>query len=473
MSLVAYKKYGVIFSIKDPNIPVFWVKVSTNLVVFNFFCRFLLIDTAAGFSGASVLDYPIRTGVQDFTSLITSNDVKTERSLVVSSPCAFISVHRGLPFFDVPVCYALKDFTGASGEMTVTVSDSLEALVMPQGFVQVKSYLMKGAKLKLIDCSSSYNRASASFYLGTTIPNPPYKTKQYIPGSVISDQEVLVFQRGRSGSSYSTVLIKQDLPSLGYVLPIVVYDLRDEKSLFRDPRLFAIWGNCCTSETVELVDAYLESTIKELLSLFAKGYRGRGSDFLFFNVNSAMQQQLSLSVLCFNFELLVLAGFLCSEDVSYLQTRLLEVGINLKPVAISGPSVDLRKEIAFVEKSLSDFLQKLVDRLPPEERSSSTVNNDRARCTNLIAVRICHSVWFSWQRYTQGPLCFCLFWFYPFFLVFVPVMFITMLFLGIIMGSIPMGNIGFLFGYLPGFLFLLTLRLALGFICLFFLRGIT
>jgi hypothetical protein len=444
MSLGAYKKYWVIFSIKDPNKPVLWVKVSNNLVVFNFFFRFLLIDTSAGFSGASVLDYPIRPGGQDFTSLITPDAVKTERNLLVSSPCAFISVHRGLPFFDVPVCYALKDFTGTSGEMTVTMSDSLEAPVMPQGYVQVKSYQVTGAKLKLHDWSSSFNRASASFYLGTTIPNPPYKTRQYAPGSVISDQEVLVFQRGRSGSSYSTVLIKQDLPNLGYVFPVVVYDLSDEKSLFCDPRLCAIWGNCCTAETVELVDAYLESTIKELLPLFAaKG--GRGSDFLFFNVNSAMQQQLSSSVLCFNFELLVLAGFLYSEDVSYLQTRLLEVGINLKPVAISGPrpSVDLRKEIAFVEKSLSDFLQKLVDSLPPGERSSLTVDNDRARRTNLIAARICHSVWFSWYRYTQGPVCFCLFWFYPFFLVFVPIMGITLLFLGIIMGSIPMGTLIF------------------------------
>ena len=366
--------------------PTIWRQTSLNRLVLNLFMTEMFISGCLSGSGAPAV----------FRKRLA---VAKNEGVAFSAPFTRISVYKGGEFFEVPILYMLQDSAG--GEL-ILQTDTTPSF-FPQACVQVKSCLVEGGSFKFSDWSESYKRPQAANLLGVTIPTPPYRPYLYEADICIPAGKVLAYQRGRLSGSYPMVFEKANLSNMACIIPTGMFMHTDERSPFRDPRLCGMWA-CCTEDSVRLVDAFLADTLKELVPLFAKG--DEGADVLFFQANDGMYQQMLTAVLCLTFEVLVLAGFLRSHDVEYLQNRMLEVGISLKPGKLSSSKVDLSSEIAFVETSLVDFLQKLPASLFPEQRRLCVAKKDSARLRYLMAERICRSVWFHWQTLAQPPAAF-------------------------------------------------------------------
>ena len=174
--------------------------------------------------------------------------------------------------------------------------------------------------------------------------------------------------------------------------------LSHDSDLFLDPRLQALWGVVGVEKLVEQLDTYLVQIVPSLIALFAdKAY------FLIFQGSLEIQRDLNKHVLSLSFELLCLMGVLPPEEVPYLKVRMLEVGIDLRRMELSKLPVSLDSEIAFVEKSLADFLPKLLLNLSPKQVKGLAVSRNPSRTTHAIAKRICTEMWLHWYSYMQGP----------------------------------------------------------------------
>ncbi len=174
--------------------------------------------------------------------------------------------------------------------------------------------------------------------------------------------------------------------------------LSSDKDLFLDPRLQALWGVEGLEELVEQLDAYLVQIVPDLVRLFA------GKEFfLLFQGNLEIQRELNKYVLSLSFELLCVMGVFPPREVVYLKVRMLEVGIDLRRTELPMLPVSLDREIAFMEKSLADFLPKLLVNFSPKQVQALLVYKNPSRVTHAIAKRICTEVWLHWYSYMRGP----------------------------------------------------------------------
>ena len=173
--------------------------------------------------------------------------------------------------------------------------------------------------------------------------------------------------------------------------------LSHEKDLFLDPRLQALWGVEGLEELVEQLDAYLVQIVPSLIALFADK-----ASFLVFQGSLEIQRELNKHVLALCFELLSMLGVFPPEELAYLKVRMLEVGIDLRRMELPKLTVSLDKEIDFMEKSLDDFLPKLVSNLSSyKKRQALVFTKKRGEVTHKIAKHICTEMWLHWHSYVQ------------------------------------------------------------------------
>ena len=371
------------------------------LFLFDFFSYCLVIKKTTSGGISEVCLASMRPSIHHFYDFTTNAwGLVPNDHLVVSYPCFFVSLRLyGSPSFHIPRLYTLGDFNS----LWVFVSRSFDTTVMPQEGVEV--YGRSISTNKLVPWEKSDISFEASTCLGIATPTPAYSKRLHLPGSSLSEQEVLVLERSFAGHFYSTAVDKQFLPNMGNILPVPSYELVDENSLFFDPQLRYIW-KVCSKRIFVLIEFFLKKSVKALIVLFTGGVDTPG--YLYYKVDLTLQHQLDEAALSLTFTLLAKMGFLRSADVALLELKFnVELGLNIRPAPLPAISYDLSKEILYIEKELTtDLIPGLVNGLSSKELNAMLISKKRASVTQAMATLICREVWLSWQQYFKGPTRF-------------------------------------------------------------------
>ncbi len=379
---------NILFISKTHSIPVLWKQVSLNVAVFYIFTYCLVLSTVYGISTVSIR--PLRPSVEAFFSFNTEawSDLFSTDSKYLSFPFALFSVRKHYyPHFDRPSVYILVN----NGQTPyVFLSNRQEESILTQIGFELFSYLANESRF--VPWSQGYQLPAAADYIGTRHVSPSYGKRHYYSGEVIMLPEALVFEQNIQGHSYPVVVIANHLDNMGNLLPTPVHELTDKNSIFFDPRIRAMFGKEGIETRIVLLEGYLIKTVPDLLHLSMDR-----ESFLFYVSSPVMQRELNSRALSLVFELLRRVGFWSSKDVTHLQNRLPEVGIDIRPRDVPNLDVNLDKEIAFMEKSLTAFLPKLMTNLSPKQVQALLVYKNPSRVTHDIARRICTVVCFGWR----------------------------------------------------------------------------
>ena len=394
LSFIILKNYkgmpkNIVFISQTHSIPVLWKQVSLNVAVFFIFTYCLVLSTVPGTNISKVSIRPLRPSVEAFFSFNTEawSDVSTDLKYFSFSFGLFSVRKHYYPHFDRPSTYVLIN----NGQTPyVFLSNRQEESLLTQIGFELFSYLANESRF--LPWSQGYQLPAAADYIGTRHVSPSYGKRHYYSGEVIMLPEALVYEQNIQGHSYPIVVIANHLINMGNLLPTPVHELTDKNSIFFDPRVRAMFGKEGIEVRVEQLDAYLIKSVSDLIRLYTNE-----ESFCFFESSTVMQRELNSQALSLTFELLSRVGFWSSKDVTHLQNRLLEVGIDIKPRAVPKLDVNLDSEIAFIERSLADFLPKLMVNLSPKQVQALLVYKNPSRVTHAIAERICTVVWFSWR----------------------------------------------------------------------------
>ncbi len=354
------------------------------------FTKCLVLSTISGTSIVKVFIRPLRPSVEAFFSFNTEtwSDVSTDLKYL-SFPFALFSVRKHYyPHFDRPSVYILVD----NGQTPyIFLSNRQEESFFTQIGFELFSYLANESRF--VPWSQSYQLPAAADYIGTRHVSPRYGKRHFYPGEVIMLPESLVYEQNIHGHSYPVVVIASQLTNMGNLLPTPVHELTDKNSIFFDPRVRAMFRKEGIETLIVLLEGYLIKTVPDLLRLSMDH-----ESFLFYESSPVMQRELNSLALSLVFELLSRVGFWSSKDVTHLQNRLPEVGIDIRPRDVPNLGVNLDKEIAFMEKSLTAFLPQLVNKLSSyEERQALLFTKQRVDITHKIARRVCTVICFGWR----------------------------------------------------------------------------
>ena len=386
----------VVFKSRTSGSFVFWDKVSFFFGIYNLFRFCIVVVVNEGLQSATVYVAPIRPSVNSYFDIDTKSWGPTKNNhLVLSYPFVWISLRQpDAVSFNLPGLYNLIDVTVCRQPLLVSVSDKPQEA---QESVRLRTHsVVYGPNREQSFIFEDWSRVR-DVYTGAlpsvSTQSAEFQKRKYGLGSLPSLEELVILERDAEGYSRPVIVQKKDLPHMGNICPIRVFELNDSTSLFFDPSVIDIW-RYCTPGIVKGLGIFLEEIVPTLVPFLLEHKK---QDYF---ADFEMQRRLTNGVLSLLYRLLCTIGILKRAEVDYLFHRLPQIGLEPKRVVAPTPEVDLGRAIEAVEKSLLNFLPNLLYvELGSCGMRNLTVSKNIPRTAKMMAKTICEQVWHDWNQY--------------------------------------------------------------------------